>query len=235
MPNTMPNTMPVVGLATGRHLFKLLSALLLSSFWGAYSVWADEFIAQDMALVGLTSQVTAISQSRIDDNAFSQVQGLVKVNAAAGDGNIQQNSAAAAASNGVSVAAVKASQTSDQHNPQGSHAVSAVISGDSFQQAQGILMINQAAGYGNRQVNAAAIAIGGLGTIAVVQLDEKTLSEEATDSGLDAGSESLLPEIVTEVGIDPSAFHNARGILMLNQSAGMNNVSGNSFTLSVTH
>ncbi|MGE3297543.1 MAG: hypothetical protein AB7I68_09330, partial [Porticoccaceae bacterium] len=105
--------------------------------------------------------------------------GLVTLNQTAGDGNVQQNSAALAQSEGHSVAAVKAAQTLEHVAPTADQWLTADIESGAFDDALGIYLVNQSAGAGNSQFNGAALAVGGVSALAIVQLDDTRLQEQS--------------------------------------------------------
>lgn len=182
---------------------------------------------------GLAKGSATAHLSTIESDAFSNVTGVVRANLAAGDGNVQQNSTAFAASDGISVAGIRANQLSDTATRDFYQVLSARIEAGAFDSATGISMVNQSAGTGNVQFNGAAVAIGGLGTAAFVQLNNESLSSQSAAIGSSGDTDGKPFNLKKEASIDPNAFQNARGVIMINQAAGNNNATANSFTLSV--
>lgn len=182
---------------------------------------------------GLAKGSATAHLSTIESDAFSNATGVVRANLTAGDGNVQQNSTAFAASNGVSVAGLRANQLSDTATSDFYQVLSARIEAGAFDGTTGVSMVNQSAGAGNVQFNGAAIAIGGLGSAAFIQLNNESLSSQSAATGSASGTDGKPFNLKTETSVDPGAFQNARGVIMINQAAGNNNATANSFTLSV--
>jgi len=158
--------------------------------------------------------------------------GLVTLNQTAGDGNVQQNSAALAESEGHSVAAVNAVQVLERVVPTADQWLTADIESGAFDDAQGIYLVNQSAGAGNSQFNGAALAVGGVSALAIVQLDDTRLQEQSAGSAA-----PLLPaeggaQVSAGANLAPDAFAGARGLFLVNQAAGNNNATANTFTFS---
>lgn len=158
--------------------------------------------------------------------------GLVTVNQTAGDGNVQQNSAALAESEGHSVAAVNAVQALERVVPTTDQLLSADIESGAFDDAQGIYLVNQSAGTGNSQFNGAALAVGGVSALAIVQLDDTRLQEQSAGSAAPLLREEGGAQVSAGVNLAPDAFAGARGLFLVNQAAGNNNATANTFTFS---
>lgn len=164
--------------------------------------------------------------------ALQRSTGVVTVNQTAGDGNVQQNSAALAASEGHSVAAVDAQQTLQQVVPTLNQLLNADISSGAFDDALGVYLVNQSAGGGNSQFNGAAIAVGGISALAIVQLDDALLREQSVGSAAPVLPEEGGAQVSASANLAPDAFAGARGLFLVNQAAGNNNATANTFTLS---
>ena len=158
--------------------------------------------------------------------------GLVTVNQTAGDGNVQQNSAALAESEGHSVAAVNAAQALERVVPTTDQLLTADIESGAFDDAQGIYLVNQSAGVGNSQFNGAALAVGGMSALAIVQLDDTRLQEQSVGSAAPVLPEEGGAQVSTGANLAPDAFAGARGLFLVNQAAGNNNATANTFTFS---
>lgn len=158
--------------------------------------------------------------------------GLVTVNQAAGDGNVQQNSAALAESEGHSVAAVNAVQALERVVAPTDQLLTADIESGAFDDALGIYLVNQSAGAGNSQFNGAALAVGGVSALAIVQLDDAQLQEQSVGSAVPVLPEEGGAQVSTGANLAPDAFAGARGLFLVNQAAGNNNATANTFTFS---
>ena len=167
-------------------------------------------------------------QTVIDGNTGSDAQGVLGVNMAAGDSNLQSN----ATSMSISGANGRASAQSNvvQAIAAGSFTVPDVavakIDGNAFSNAAGAMGINQAAGAVNAQANSVAIALGvGAEVTADAELAQ-SVSDVAPGSVAANGQQR-------ETTVADTAFRGARGIVQVNQSAGVANATGNSFALRV--
>ncbi len=223
------------GIKTRRISIPILANALtaLCLFTTPYVNAADQQDAS-AALSDSTGSGEAVAHiSIIDGNALGNASGLVRVNLTAGDGNVQQNSTAAAHSTGISVAAVDAHQYTDMVTTDGLQLLSAEINDQAFGNAQGIIQVNQSAGAGNAQFNGAALAIGELGAFAFVELNDEQLMD-TSNTAANGSANNDQPGQVTSVGLAPGAFKNATGIIQINQAAGNNNISANSFTMTVS-
>lgn len=178
----------------------------------------------------LPPQPDYTASSVIEDRAFEHARGAVAVNQAAGDANAQTNAAAVAiAPSGV--ASVQAGQRSAAGQANAPDVAQVRLGDQAFGQAQGLIAINQTSGTGNTQFNGAAIAIGQTPvTYSEVALDD--LAGTAAVTELPEGGEGL-PARSLSAGVEAGALGHARGVVQLNQSAGVGNATANHFALRV--
>lgn len=159
-------------------------------------------------------------------------QGVLMINQAAGDAQQQANARAIAIGSGVNAqatATTNVKQNTDHLpiNPAGIVA-SASIGGSSFANSNGVVGINQGAGSGNQQINAMRITSG-----LAQGLDDSALAQQSVrPSSISGATEPLSAERI--VSVDDSAFGNSRGVVQLNQSAGVGNRSINSLGIRIT-
>ena len=186
-----------------------------------------------------------VSQSTIAASALSGLSGVSTINVSAGDGNIQQNSAAIAVAEngGLSAATINPSQNNQLNNAYQSHAqefvtshdLTAEILSDAFAAGLGMMMVNQSSGSGNSQLNGVAIAIGAPGSVAAVELDDRQLAAQASMAGnnlaerLEGSGESLSMEAY----LAEDSFHDARGIVQINQVVGNGNRTINALSMTL--
>jgi hypothetical protein len=194
------------------------------------------FLTSALCCQLLGSQIVQAETAMQADASINQsgqgYQGNMMVNQAAGDNHQQANARALAVGSGADAQA--SATTNVQQNNQNSPAdpsginASASIAGSSFANSQGVLGINQGAGSGNQQINAMRIATG------VPQgLDDSALAQQSVmPSNLSGAAEPQSGERI--VSVDDSAFGNSRGVVQLNQSAGVGNRSINSLGIRVT-
>ncbi|WP_339906544.1 adhesin [Pseudomonas guineae] len=166
------------------------------------------------------------------DQSGQNHQGVLMINQAAGDDQQQANARALAIGSGANAqatAAINVRQSTDNlaTNPAGIIA-SASIGGSSFANSRGVVGINQGAGSSNQQINAMRIASG-----LPQGLDDSALAQQSVrPSSISGATEPLSGERI--VSIDDSAFSNSRGVVQLNQSAGVGNRSINSLGIRIT-
>ena len=149
------------------------------------------------------------------------------LNQAAGDAQQQANARAIAIGKQAS-AQTSVIQSNDQTSNPADVNASASIAGSSFAGSQGVVGINQGAGSGNQQINALRIASG-----LPQGLDDSALAQQSvTPASLSGAAEPQSGGRV--VSVDDAAFGNSRGVVQLNQSAGVGNRSINSLGIRVT-
>ncbi len=210
-----------------------LCALLVAWCAAVSPAWADTTVQAELADVGGNAGGAAVDISTIGP-ALQRSTGLVTVNQTAGDGNVQQNSAALAESEGHSVAAVNAVQALERVVPAVDQLLTADIESGAFDDALGVYLVNQSAGVGNSQLNGAAIAVGGVSALAIVQLDDARLQEQSVGSAVPLLPEEGGAQVSTGANLAPDAFAGARGLFLVNQAAGNNNATANTFTMSAS-
>ncbi len=177
------------------------------------------------------SMLSYLADSRIDGRALSGADGVIAVNMAAGDLNLQANlhSMAVGANASASVSAIQ-KQRSDRFDAP-LHA-SASIGGGALAGASGIASINQASGSGNAELNSV--------TATLAQQGIREASEEALASAgslASAGGQGIAggqgSPGTRRVGVEASALRGFEGVLQLNQIAGSGNATDNRLSISV--
>lgn len=165
----------------------------------------------------------------IRDNALQNAKGNIAVNAAAGEGNQQQNGLAVSVSNapvgnatafvfGVQATAANTYSYDDASNQ-------AEIEDQGLQNAAGNISVNIAAGAGNQQGNSTAIAVSnkGLANAAAVSL-QVSAANYTTDND----------DNYNEAALEQNALQNASGNIAVNLAAGNGNQQSNSLAIAVT-
>lgn len=174
-----------------------------------------------LAVASLLTSAVALGElaNHAEINASGQqVKGVIMLNQAAGDSHQQVNtrlvSAGHQASTRVNITQRQAAPTPEQQaQDAGAH-----IRGPAFSRGTGVLGVNQGAGYANQQINAVRIELGSLPD----SLDDVSLAQSVAPSSLDSGTvASQTGQRV--ISIDDQAFADSRGVVQLNQSAGVGN------------
>ncbi len=187
---------------------------------------------------GADADAPGTDVASIGDDAGRSLAGRGALNLAAGSGNAQANLAAIAlSSSGDALITLQARQRTQLQPAELAQLAelrerdaSARIDGRAFADSVGLLSVNQVAGSGNAQLNVfalgnadAAIAASGL-----AGLDDATL---ATVAGNNPTEGTETPFGLRHVVIADDAFHGSRGVVQVNQSAGVGNFSTNAIVL----
>lgn len=154
--------------------------------------------------------------------------GAVMINQAAGSGQQQANVRVISIGD-VPTARINVSQ-SRSALPSNAGEIDALanIQGNSFSQGGGVLGINQSAGIGNQHINAFRIEIGSMPE----GLDDSGLAQSAAP--LSANSGAVVPQSGNrQVELDDQAFSGSKGVVQLNQSAGVGNRTVNNLGIRI--
>lgn len=166
------------------------------------------------------------AQAVIDAGAGAHSQGRIAINQAAGTGNAQTNLAALAhAQEGLGLADTHSTQRAS--NSQRAVAAGAAIGSGAFDGVSGALSLNQAAGDSNLQLNTLSIGSGGANLVALA--DDAALAETATTGTSTEGAATATPD--RRATIDLDAFRGSQGVVQVNQTAGVGNLSTNAIVL----
>lgn len=170
-----------------------------------------------------------VNSSVLNGGALSEVKGVSTTNMAAGDGNLQSSSGTLAIGDtalvtDVLIQSARINQESIVHREE-----SVGINDHAFRQSEGWLSINQAAGHGNVQSNSFGVALG----ISVSSLSNATLQQVTADQQGPSGIGDDAGSAARSIEVDQTSFEGARGVIQVNQSAGMGNATHNSFRMNV--
>ena len=171
------------------------------------------------------SPVPVINNADIDSSG-SRYLGNLSVNQAAGDQQQQANARAFA----VGPEASATTQIRQRLNPPADPAMNArsTIQGDAFSNGSGALGVNQSAGANTQQANALSISIGAQPQ----SIDDSVLMQQnvalLNNSGpIDTSTGHR------QVTTSDQAFTGSRGVIQLNQSAGVGNRMANTLSIRV--
>ncbi len=175
-----------------------------------------------LVLALLAAAPVFADNTAVINNSGQQYEGVVSINQAAG--NQQQMSNSRAIALGGQATNVNIQRQNGSVDP--SLNAKAAIHGTSFTNGNGVLGINQSAGANNQSVNAVRISINP----GPQSIDDSVLlqqnSTQLTDSGLTLTTGSR------QVATSDQAFTGSRGVIQVNQSAGVGNRVAN--TLGIT-
>lgn len=162
------------------------------------------------------------------DSSGQAYQGSLMLNQAAGDSQQQANARAVAIGDRAN-ASTPVTQLIEQLPPsQAGISANARIEGSSFSRGNGLLGVNQSAGNSNQQINAFRMAAG-----VPEGLDDSVLAQQSVAPSTISGA--VEPQSGERlVSVDDRAFASSRGVVQLNQSAGVGNRSINNLGIRVT-
>lgn len=202
---------------------------IITAVASAYAIAAAASFALGF-MIG-PKQALADDLSVIGGNALGGgASGVFAINQAAGDDNQQANAGAFAINpDGLAVAHTGISQSMTNIRGVMPDKAEVRIDGNAFANASGLIAVNQASGFANRQANSAAIAIGIRGEVIADSVLAETLPDAA---GLVKAGQSQTS--TRNVSVSETAFQGAHGVVQLNQTAGSGNNSANNFALRIS-
>ncbi|WP_338459345.1 adhesin [Pseudomonas sp. TE3-3-F2023] len=171
------------------------------------------------------SPVPVINNADIDSSG-SRYQGNLSVNQAAGDQQQQANARAFA----VGPEASATTQIRQRLNTPAAPTMNArsTIQGDAFSNGSGALGVNQSAGANTQQANALSISIGAQPqTIDDSVLMQQNVALHNNSGPIDTSTGHR------QVTTSDQAFTGSRGVIQLNQSAGVGNRMANTLSIRV--
>ncbi len=169
--------------------------------------------------------ITADNSAVIDSSGVGY-QGNLNVNQAAGDLQQQANTRAIAIGTDASATTRINQKLRTQVDPAMNARSS--IQGNAFSNGNGALGVNQSSGAANQQANAMRLTI----SAQPLSMDDSALSQQ--NVALVKGSDSAGPTLGNrQVNTDDQAFTGSRGLIQLNQSAGVGNRMGNTLSVRV--
>lgn len=160
------------------------------------------------------------------NNAGQAYSGNAMVNQAAGDHQQQINARAISA--GESAVIQLQQEQGANLVPEHLNARSE-ISGAAFSQGSGVLGVNQSSGVGNQQINAFRLSVGAFPE----SLDDSSLAQSAAPLSRVSGVEAPIAG-ERRVEMDGQSFAGSRGVVQLNQSAGVGNRMINQLGIRIT-
>ncbi|MFJ3367194.1 adhesin [Pseudomonas sp. NPDC086251] len=172
------------------------------------------------------AQPPVINNANIDGSG-SQYQGNLTVNQAAGDLQQQANARAIAIGHNAS-ATTQIRQRLRSHVDPTIDATSS-IQGSSFSHGNGVLGVNQSAGASNQQANALRISI----STQPQSIDDSVLRQQNVALVTNSDPTASAPGY-RQVATSDQAFTGSRGVIQLNQSAGVGNRTANTLSVRVT-
>lgn len=182
-----------------------------------------------LALFGCANAMAAdpssVNNANIQDTGI-QYRGNYNVNQAAGDQMQQTNTKAIAIGTSASATTIVRQHIDTPGNP--STNASATIGGNSFSNGNGILGVNQGAGANNQMANVTRVSI----SAGPQSVDDSALSQQNVALLPSSGATGTSPGS-RQVTTSDQAFTGSRGVIQVNQSAGVGNRMANTLSIRV--
>ncbi|QJI29307.1 adhesin [Pseudomonas sp. ADAK18] len=173
------------------------------------------------ALLGCSSVMAGSDNKAQIDNSGQQYGGVASVNQAAGNQQQQINSRSITVGGQSSGALTQ--KLDSKADP--SLNAKAAIQGSSFSNGNGVLGVNQSAGANNQSINAVRISINA----GPQSIDDSVLSQQNVTLSPNSGPTSTTGS--RQVVTSDQAFTGSRGVVQVNQSAGVGNRVANTLNL----
>jgi len=173
------------------------------------------------------SPVPVINSANIDSSG-AQYQGNFSVNQAAGD--LQQQANARAIATGREAAASTQIRQRQQSIVDPNMGASASIQGDAFSHGSGALGVNQSAGASTQQANALRISLSSQPQ----SIDDSVLLQQNV-ALINSSDPADTSPGYRQVTTGDQAFTGSRGVIQLNQSAGVGNQTANTLSVRVAN
>ncbi|MES2868617.1 MAG: adhesin [Pseudomonadota bacterium] len=174
-----------------------------------------------------SAHVLAASTNNADiNNSGANYQGNITINQAAGDQQQQVNSRAIAIGTQVNTSTTITQSLNTRADPSLNARVT--IQGNSFSNGNGVIGINQSAGANNQMINAVRIGI----SAQPQGIDDSVLSQQNVALLPNSGTASPVTGS-RQVANSDQAFTGSRGVVQLNQSAGVGNRMANTLNIRV--
>lgn len=184
--------------------------------------WADDY----------SGMLGYLDRSHVGGRALAGAQGVIAINQAAGDFNVQANLHGMAQGGRARVVIAPAQRSDANRVLAGPMQASAQIDGLALQGASGIASINQASGTGNTTLNVVQAALASEGiresddaALAAASVTASAGGQGMTGNGSASGTRSA--------GVAASALQGFEGVLQLNQIAGSGNDTANILSMAV--
>lgn len=186
-------------------------------------------VAMFCSCAALADSNTPVVDQAVIGSAGQNYQGNFSVNQAAGDQQQQINGRAIAIGTAEAQATGQYRQQLNTRIDPQRNARSA-IEGSAFSNGSGILGVNQSSGANNQQINAVRLGI----SAQAQSIDDSVLSQQNVALLQGSGTTEHSPGN-RQVATSDQAFTGSRGVVQLNQSAGVGNQSINTLSVRVSN
>jgi hypothetical protein len=183
-----------------------------------------------LALLGSTAAfadpgVAVVSSATLQDSG-SRYTGNFNINQTAGDRTQQTNTRAIAIGTDAQATTIVRQQLDTPANP--SMNATTRIGGSSFSNGNGVLGVNQSAGANNQMANVMRVGI----SARPQSIDDSALSQQNVALSPNSGATGT-PTGSRQVVTSDQAFTGSRGVIQVNQSAGVGNRMANTLSIRV--
>jgi hypothetical protein len=188
-------------------------------------------MSRTLLLLAMFCSAPALAQGPVINNADidssgMRYQGNLSVNQAAGDQQQQANARAIAIGHHATASTQIRQKLRTVVDP--TIDAQSTIKGNSFSNGTGILGVNQSAGASNQQANAVRISI----SAQPQSIDDSVLKQQNVALLYNSDPTDSAPGY-RQVATGDQAFTGSRGVIQLNQSAGVGNRTANTLSVRV--
>lgn len=203
---------------------------LSAAFWFTAPACAQSNQAsakQESSYEGMLAYLSA--NSRIDAQAFANSHGVIAINQASGDLNLQANSHSIAIGTIANAQIDQLQHHSNDISNSPLHA-EASIGGNALREASGIVSINQASGGSNVELNSMQLTLAQQG---IREASNEAMAASSAFASAGGQYVNRDPQATRKVAVEASALRGFAGVLQLNQVAGSGNGLENKISISI--
>lgn len=186
------------------------------------------FIALFASTCVLADSNVPVQNDATIQNSGAQYNGNFGVNQASGDQSQQANVRAIAIGTSASASTSVNQNINTAADPRMN--ATATIGGNSFSNGNGVLGVNQSAGANNQMANVVRISVGA----GPQSIDDSVLSQQNVTPSISSGATDTSKGS-RQVVIGDQAFTGSRGVIQVNQSAGVGNQISNTLSIRVAN
>lgn len=185
-------------------------------------------LAMFCSCAALADSGSPVVDQAVLNSSGQNYQGNFSVNQAAGDQQQQINGRAIAIGTDAQATGQYRQQINTHADP--ARDARSAIEGTAFINGNGILGVNQSSGANNQQINAVRLGI----SASPQSIDDSVLSQQNVALLQGSGTTGHTPGN-RQVATSDQAFTGSRGVVQLNQSAGVGNQSVNALSVRVSN
>lgn len=185
-------------------------------------------LAMFCSCAALADSNSPVVDQAVISSSGQNYQGNVSVNQAAGDQQQQVNGRAIAIGTDAQATGQYRQQLNTRADP--ARDSRSAIEGNAFSNGSGILGVNQSSGANNQQINAVRLGVN----VQPQSIDDSVLSQQNVALLQGSGTTGHSPGN-RQVATSDQAFTGSRGVVQLNQSAGVGNQSVNALSVRVSN